>query len=260
MLPVAEKTVVDGTFVDGVIRAASLDSLPGVYFLGPYSFRLSFVSQQHRALNLVAALLHTGKVIAGSSVGLVGAGLTGIMAASTLVRLGCSVSLYETHSDVLARQRNATHRYVHPSINFWPLEPLNPTTDLPFFDWYAGRAADVVQSIEAEWKASHSSQMSQLCLGKKVTSLQSLNGRVVIVYGNASQQREHDLAVVATGFEEEDGLPGSAARSYWEPDGLDVRRDTGSGCIWVSGLGDGGVIDALRLVHHEFQSGKLVSH
>ena len=65
--------------------------------------------------------------------------------------------------------------------------------------------------------------------------------------------------VVATGFDDEEGILGSTAASYWIPDELDNLRDTGTGDVWVSGVGDGGVIDALRLAHRDFASGKLVA-
>ena len=254
----SESTVHADTFVATVMEAIQVPGREGIYFLGPFSKRLSFTSQQNRALNLVSALLTRRKLRAGSNVAVVGGGVAGVMAAAALIHARCSVTIYERHRSVLARQRAAQHRFVHPTINQWPFVSLNPTTDFPFFDWYAGRCSDVVAAMETEWKARLEREVSRTHVGCEVTGLPNVGKRVRVECADPTCQGDYDAAIVATGFEDERGLDGSTAKSYWVPDGLDALRNVGGGAVWVSGLGDGGVIDALRLAHHDFASGRLV--
>src|SRR5215216_2027340 len=70
---------------------------PSIYILGSFAKRVTFYSQQVRALNLIDALCKTGVVSEDSRVGIVGAGVAGVTAAVTAARRGLSVTLVEKH-------------------------------------------------------------------------------------------------------------------------------------------------------------------
>lgn len=241
--------------VGQILDATTIKGKPGVYFLGPYAKRLNFRSQQNRALNLVGALKHKGRIAPGQRVAVVGGGLAGLTA--TVALLGsCPVTLYERKGSVLLRQRNTVHRYVHPTVNFWPEEALNPTTNFPFFDWYAGRCDEVIRQLEQEWDRTYRGKV--FChFGSRVRSLTLVDGKVRVEC-EGSNAGDFSLVLVAAGFDEEVSIRGTASASYWQPDGLDHMRDNDEGPFTVSGAGDGGIIDALRLVHGDFEGGRLI--
>ena len=86
-------------YFDQVIEAAYLHTKPGCFYIGPFARRVSFSSQQHRALDLVAALADRGKLRhrelnRPKTVAVIGAGIAGITAMSALRGQGCIVHLY----------------------------------------------------------------------------------------------------------------------------------------------------------------------
>ena len=68
---------------------------------------------------------------------------------------------------------------------------------------------------------------------------------------------DFDFVVLAVGFgEEKTAEKGSNPQSYWTPDIIALQP----GVRWrgvVSGSGDGAIIDALRVVHKNFDNGRL---
>jgi heterodisulfide reductase subunit A-like polyferredoxin len=134
-----------------VLNALSIEHLyPKVYFLGPFVERVSFASQQRRALNLVWALEHT-ETISGKQVGIVGGGVAGLTAAAAALACGADVWVYEKEHELCSAQREIDIRYIHPSINFWPQEPLQAITEWPFLNWWAAPCRVVVKEIERQW-------------------------------------------------------------------------------------------------------------
>jgi hypothetical protein len=66
------------------------------------------------------------------------------------------------------------------------------------------------------------------------------------------------LVLLTVGFGVEKPHVGFDPVDYWRADGLEANRDTDrSATFIVSGCGDGGLIDALRLVHRDFGRGRL---
>jgi hypothetical protein len=135
-----------------VLNALSLHQYKNVYFLGPYAERASFASQQRRALNLVWALQQS-EPISGKRIAIIGAGLAGITAAAAAVAGGAAVWQFERQDYICSLQRKTYKRFIHPTINFWPDEPLKPTTDWPFLNWFAAPPChDVIAEVETQWK------------------------------------------------------------------------------------------------------------
>ncbi|MEH0197550.1 FAD-dependent oxidoreductase [Caulobacter sp. CCNWLY153] len=238
--------------------------MPNVFFIGPYGRRVSFASQQRRVLNTVWAMEQAGCIARGDRVAVIGAGLAGVMATVALAARGARVWLYEEKPSALRRQSLTNHRWVHPSINFWPEETLEPSTRFPFFDWTAGICDDIVKGIDLEWKGLRAKLIDNLSLHKFHT-----NTPVLAIERDGSElkvvpERHPDRGgvfksvLVTTGFGREQIVQNTNTVSYWEVDQVeDQIRDSEFTDFLVSGTGDGGLIDTLRLLHRDFDTGKF---
>lgn len=257
-----------------VIDAASLHSKPNCYFIGPFAKRVSFASQQFRVMDLVAAL-QKKKNLEGAKVAVVGAGLSGLTATAALRGIGCKLHLYEANEGPLLRQINAKHRVVHPTISRWPIEPLELTTQLPFFDWFAGPCDEIMHSLRSNWAAYFEPSLDddfKFLPNTKVEELFIPKSEQEFVQLRTSPYRtgvsadfeKYEYVFVTTGFGQERELGALRCDSYWAPDQisdltaqqLDELR-TGMRKIVISGSGDGGLIDCLRIVHRDFRDGWL---
>jgi len=233
---------------------------PNIYYIGPFAKRVSFTSQQSRALNLIWALADSDRLKRGDSVAVVGAGLAGLMTCAALVALGIDVSLYEKHGEELTLQKYSSHRFVHPTINWWPETevPLNPGTKFPFFDWYADFCPEVISNIEREWKKYFRPAIPKPKFGCLVTGMDTdKTGVRLKIKDVTTPEGPFAIVVVAAGFGEEIKFPDDKFRSYWTPDATDGARINGYSKYVVSGTGDGGLIDALRLLHRNFHNGLM---
>src|ERR1017187_8874394 len=75
------------------------EKFPNVYVLGCQQRPLTFHSQQHRAFNLIWALMSRGKLAPKQRLGIVGGGLAGMTAAAAAMSKGVYVKLIEQHSE-----------------------------------------------------------------------------------------------------------------------------------------------------------------
>ena len=254
-MPAQTLDQVCATYVD----AATLSTRPGVVFVGPYGQRVSFASQQRRALNTVWAIEQANRIKSGSDVAVIGGGLAGLTVAAALLARNCIVWMYEAKPNVLVRQAQTKHRFIHPTVNFWPERGLSGTTQFPFFDWYSSYCSGVIDLIEAEWIEHFRDNISETYFRTKVTDLgfDVADDKVVVTaVGSGPASKKFDQVFVATGFGDEKEVEGALNIKYWDKDEIDVWDDTGK-AVFISGTGDGGLIDALRFVHAEFDRGRL---
>ncbi len=71
-------------------------------------------------------------------------------------------------------------------------------------------------------------------------------------------EREFDVVIIAGGFGDETTVAWSGATTYWASDEVDRARDNPAfSKLVVSGAGDGGLIDAIRLIQKKFEKGLL---
>lgn len=245
-----------------LVIEASKAPVDNVYFIGPYGARVSFASQQRRALNLIWALRETGRWPTSEQprAAVVGCGIAGLMVAAALRMQGCSVWMYESAGSVLSLQAGATHRYVHPTINFWPEQELAWTTEFPFFDWYASSCDEIIKTIERQWTANFRKKLARLetnwTFKKFKAGTGKRAGKVLMMFDKRPEQQV-DLLFITTGFGPERDLGDPRYKSYWDVDRLDAMSlDAGKRYV-VSGTGDGGVIDTLRLTYTGFMSSEI---
>ncbi len=246
-------------YYEQVIEAAYLHSRPNCYFVGPYARRVSFVSQQHRALDLVTALYRDGR-LTGKRVAVVGAGVAGITVAAALRGLDHGLDLYEQAGEPLTSQMMASHRIVHPTISRWPAEPLELTTKFRVLDWAVGPCTKIIADLRDQWnefiRPSASEKDFKFIPDKKITKILCYEDTVTFETSPPSKPPIYDVVIVTTGFGRELEVQGVPYVSYWTPDRVDEWRRSQKKVV-VSGCGDGGLIDALRLVHGSFDDGRL---
>lgn len=235
----------------------------GLYFVGALERRITFYSQQVRALRLVRALVETGKVKPDQKVVVVGAGAAGVTAAVALAFVGAEVTLYDPASSVLQLQ-SASERLLHPHIYEWPdLGSLDDQAGLPLMDWEAASGGVVCQRLKAEF-AQHRTAFGARLLFKgghvlKAVERDGTQWRLkwaADAYGAATlQDRVCKIVVLAMGFGSEEACAHAETLGYWKSGSVDAAAaEPHAGArYFVSGAGDGGLTDMMALLVQDFQ-------
>jgi len=244
-----------------LLTAMSPADWSGLFVIGSFDRRVTFYNQQVRALNLIKALFDHEDLLPGCCLGVVGAGAAGITAAMAAARRGCEVTLYEVAGDVLNIQSHST-RFLHPHMYEWP-EPgsFEPRACLPFLDWYADEAREVVGRLRNEFRKFKPDAPGKL-ERQYQTTVEKIEQIKPIVWGkprirltgNNMPPGDFHAVILAIGFGLEQktfleiDLP-----SYWEGDRIQGPERQGQKFL-ISGTGDGGLIDLARATldfHHE---------
>ena len=176
------------------------------YFLGSRAIRLTFLSQQQRAFNLIWALLEKRQL--GKNVAVIGGGLGGMTAAIAAQQAGAKVVLYERRGDLLHLQRGCQLRFIHPNVYDWPDElSSQPYTRLPCLNWGADMAVRVVEAILTQWEEVGGN--IRTLLNHEVRQIMSLgDGQTQLLSeGPSVHQKGYDSVVIAVGFGLERTLP-----------------------------------------------------
>jgi hypothetical protein len=230
-----------------------------IFFLAPAGRRVTFYSQQARALNLVWALRKANVEIGSTAV--VGAGVAGVTASCALAACGSKVDLFEEAMTPMWRQSSTRHRVVHPHINQWPTidrpeTGLMPLTDLPFLNWHFSTCDAAIAMMRRDME-----HFEDRILFEPSTTVVGFNQRdgKITVHTSKEKRGPYDVVVVCTGFTPEAGVKvGPPSREYWCSDDLERKRAHGKTKHYViNGAGDGGLIDTLRLVYQSFDYGRL---
>ncbi|MCK1574135.1 NAD(P)-binding protein [Bradyrhizobium sp. 174] len=237
-----------------IVKATQVISDVPVHVLVPRLGPVSFYSQQKRAYNLVSALRLEDKLPPGTTVGVVGAGLAGVTAAAAAHMLRCDVTLFESNEARFHQQHGNHTRYIHPNVVEWPRRRWDESeTDMPFLNWSAGDCAMVIEDIEDQWKAfpiefkkSHFVRVSKF-----------RRNSASITGSSPFYHREFKIVLITAGFGAENTF-GLSQRSYWSDEHWHQLLSTDGKSFFVSGTGDGGLIDATRLALLKFDQGEVL--
>lgn len=233
-----------------------------VYFLQATDRRLTVQAQQNRALNLVFSLMEQKAIEPDKKIAVVGGGFSGLTAAVAAASLGCQVTVYESHAELLHIQAGSDTRWIHPHMYDWPDEiAAVSNTDFPFLNWSTGTASEIAEVVLLDFLRHQQRLQAQLQVECSTpVELSKKKDASLIVKGSA---RSFDCAILATGFGVERPFKNVPFRSYWMCDSLHQPRahfdSLGQTPVsyLISGTGDGGLIDLLRLKIRNFRHDRL---
>jgi len=253
-----------------MLKHCSVDGEANIYVLGSYEGRVTIHSQQIRALNLIYALKSLGKLHKEKGgelqVAVIGGGIGGFTAAAAAASQQVSVTVFERHSELLHNLRGCHTRHLHPNIYDWPAEvAAEDTTKLPFLNWSAGTADSVATKLDEQWNKLVSAgglitvkTSVEIC----IRDCQPEGGRRVTVVSHPHDELSFDVIILAVGFGVEKHIAPQPLRSYWRDDSLhqpEIELRGERTRYLVSGNGDGGLIDVLRLRLRNFKHENLIS-
>jgi len=229
----------------------------GLHFVGAFDRRITFYSQQVRALRLAHALSRPGNLRPTDNIAVVGAGAAGVTAALGLALLGNDVMLYDPAASILQLQ-SASPRLLHPHIYEWPgLGSLDDRAGLPVLDWSANHGGTVCTQLQADFGAAE--MRLQNLTFKPAHILTSLDRagarwRLGLTTNGTVNYRQFDHVVLAIGFGDEISCGAAVPVHYWKQNstGSAAAEPHSPATYIVSGNGDGGLTDLLNLLVQDF--------
>lgn len=264
--------------VDTVLQGMHVPGMARVYVLGSLERRVTVYSQQVRALNLVHALFERGELGPDTNLAVVGAGAAGLTCAAAALHRGARVTVLEKCRQLLpifrrARPEQPVNRWLHPRVYDWPQPGWNGSrAGLPLLDWLAGSVAEVAETLLAGWEdiaRQHDERLTVHCDVERIRIDRLRETSVRLTYvkpadtGRQNTRDTFDALVLAVGFGLEQ-YERASERSYWDPDDLDSSEGFRPGVdqprTWlVSGAGDGGLTDLLRLRIDRFRHVEMLT-
>jgi hypothetical protein len=247
----------DGLPFDDWLLATGCPADSGLYFVGSFDRRITFYSQQVRALRLAHALSRPGKLKPADNIAVVGAGAAGVTAALGLALLGNDVTLYDPAASILQLQ-SASPRLLHPHIYEWPrLGSLDDNAGLPVLDWSANHGGAVCTRLKADFGAALTRlQNLTFASGHVLTSLEKagVRWRLGLENNGTAISRQFDHVVLAIGFGDEIPCGAATPVHYWKQNstGSAAAEPHSPATYIVSGNGDGGLTDLLNLLLQDF--------
>lgn len=229
----------------------------GLYFLGPRQSRITFYTQQVRALQLVHALAGTSRLKSGEKIAVVGAGAAGVTSALAFAMAGAQVTLYDPAADILQLQ-SASPRLLHPHVYEWPaMGALDDQAGLPILDWTADTGGAVATQLTLEFNAACSRLSSRLRFagGHTLEAVEPYGANWRLRFAGVDGPKSYAKVVLAMGFGREQVYAGAEPQAYWKGGGADLsglEAEAGASCF-VSGKGDGGLTELMALIISQFQ-------
>jgi alpha-D-ribose 1-methylphosphonate 5-triphosphate synthase subunit PhnH len=230
----------------------------GLHFVGTFDRRITFYSQQVRALRLVHALSRPGNLQPTDHIAVVGAGAAGVTTAVGLALLGNDVMLYDPAGSILQLQ-SASPRLLHPHIYEWPgLGSLDSRAGLPILDWSADTGGAVCTRLQADFHAAQAHLPNfTFKSAHALTSLEKAGTRwrLGLTVNGVIGYREFDRVVLAIGFGDEIPCGAAIPIHYWRHNstGSASAEPHSPATYIISGNGDGGLTDLLNLLIQNFE-------
>lgn len=233
----------------------------GVFILGCLERRVTLYSQQVRALNLAFSLSQEKRLAPGDKVLVIGGGAAGLTFAAGAAHLGAKVTLLESQSDVLSTFRGNHTRWLHPHIYEWPRPGSEQAhAELPLMDWSADTADKVARELLEQWSELKAALgIRVLSHAKRIKPVSSERDAHKFTWNAPGFGSDNfSLVIFAVGFGKEKQVLGVTTPSYWADNALHQPVPSSTHRVLVSGIGDGGVVDLLRLRLQDFRHETLV--
>jgi hypothetical protein len=249
----------------------------GIFVLGSFEKGLTVRSQQVRAHNLAWALREQGLAQNRKNrVAIVGGGIAALTLAAGLAATcdGIEISIFEKRAHLCPFQLGCDTRWLHPRLYEWPQQGSRaPSSQLPIFNWQAGRASDVAHSILRWFERGKAAlqgdpleiylSVEHLVIDAKTRNIEWIGRNSVRTNFSSKvegQRRQFDVIVLATGFGVEDLAGDSATPSYWRNESYGQPILDGMSHVYgISGYGDGALIDLARLTIDRYRQDRIIT-
>ena len=257
-----------------IIGGAAVRDRPNLFVIGCFDRRITFYSQQVRALSLVHALKDQGYLNSNPRIAVIGGGAAGITAAAAAALVSSSnVVLFETAAELLSLQSTTDRRHLDPHIYDWPApDSTDPIADLPLLDWESGSCRFVREDVLMGFEdiAVRMGPRLERRLRHKVEGISTTADGYELVFANldapapaGDELRERfNMVFLAVGFglEPRETVHGLQNASYWSDAGVPVAefeaRPTPR--FFISGNGDGGLIDFVAAGASNFDHAAMI--
>ncbi|OOG70027.1 hypothetical protein B0E45_14595 [Sinorhizobium sp. A49] len=247
-----------------------------MYVLGCFDRRITFYSQQVRALSLVHALHELGYLQNAPQIAVIGAGAAGLTAAAAAALASAGrVVLFETARELVPLQSATARRKLDPHIYDWPRDDATDAiANLPILDWEAGASRSVRQDVVLEFEdiAGRVAGRLEKRTGHQVKQIRGVGTTYEIIYdrldnapgGGPAQNLSDrfDMVFLAIGFglEPRETIRAIADTSYWSDAGVPTAEFAARPTprFFISGNGDGGLIDFVAAASRDFDHRAMI--
>lgn len=263
----------DTLLAQDILDGAVVRDRPNLFVIGSFDRRITFYSQQVRALSLIYALKELGYLHSNPRIAVIGGGAAGVTAAAAAALVTRSqVVLFESADALLPLQSTTERRRLDPHIYDWPAhDTTDPIADLPILDWESGACSSVRDDVLLGFEdiVIRLAPRIERRLRHQVTALTQTADGYQLHYTDlnapppATEKREQfHMVFLAVGFGLEPGepVPAIQSASYWSDAGVPVAEFAGrpSPRFFVSGAGDGGLIDFVAAGARDFDHAGMI--
>jgi hypothetical protein len=219
-----------------IIEGAEVQDCANLFVIGCYDRRITFYSQQVRALSLVDALKRLGYLNANPRIAIVGGGAAGTTAAAALALVSASnIVVFEAAADLMSLQSTTERRRLDPRIYDWPRSyTLDPIADLPILDWESGTSRSVRRDVQLGFEdiaARVEAGRLTRRLRHRVTEMNTTADGYELAFtdlnlpaerAGETQRERFNMVFLVVGFgaEPTEPIPGIQTASYWSDAGV----------------------------------------
>lgn len=126
----------DALLARDILDGSAVRDRPNLFVIGSFDRRITFFSQQVRALSLIHALKELGYLHSNPRIAVVGGGAAGVTATAAAALVTRSqVVLFEAADALMPLQVATNLRRLDPHVYDWPAhDTTDPIADLPILD------------------------------------------------------------------------------------------------------------------------------
>jgi len=251
-------------FLRMFLQASTIPSYPNCYILGSFDFKKTISTQLNRAATMALAVKEKTANTNGK-VAIIGGGFGGLMCATTFLRLGYNVTLFECGSALLPLQKSCYDRYLHPTSYDWPLIEMSKNYTLGGIKWDANFSekvcSDVLNCFD-DIRTSYSNAYEEK-LGFKIRQVVHLHdtSHYALIDSNNFRYNDFSTVVLAIGFGQERHVRfGDRVKGYWANSEFNIFDSTPDNPkrLLISGAGDGSLISIINSIFLESNHSRLI--